>query len=720
MRCGAGWKGLFGNYLSELEAQPGGPSGWSHTTAGSKPIAGIDRPRGERPFPTLRVLGTDTAHLAPYPVPEAEHNLPLSDSHTLYDHFGRLTRDGALAYGYDKNGNRSTIEYAGGVSVTYGYDFADRQDGLTVTTPTETDKGVASGVSYLPSGPLSAVTLGNGVTEARSYDTRYAPDRFEVTAPFDRDWIYSTDLVGNVLSVTERQVCASAPLVLETHTATSQELYEWCTRIEAGNGFTVDTGGDVTFRAANGVVLNDGFSVLSGGRFVAETAPVTGTIEIDRSYTYQPEQYYLTSATGIGSEGGTLAWTYDRIGNRLTETRNGGAPDTYQYLANGGFGNTPVLDQVTLGLGGTRSYTWDAAGNLDQVAAGANLIDFTFDDAGRLAASARSAAGAQADFLYDGRSFLRRAEQTAGGTARVDPVYDSAGLLHVLERQASSTDPTERTYHLYLAGRPVAQLTIDVTGTEIWTYLTTDHLGTPVLATDAGANVLWDSGFEPFGTDYEQATSNSALAHGIFLRLPGQWDDGTWADATSGAGVYYNVHRWYSPATGSYSGPDPINLGRLLNLTSFTGLPLFTEYQLANLRIGNPKLESLYGYGAANPLGLTDPDGRVAPLVCALPPALAALGKAVAATAVVVSAAAAGVIANDWINENRDCDDCDDEPPSHCDDLLEVDQGVCAEFARRGDMRNYRACMSQAMTRYSECLRFGRPLSPLFPSPFSD
>ena len=48
-----------------------------------------------------------------------------------------------------------------------------------------------------------------------------------------------------------------------------------------------------------------------------------------------------------------------------------------------------------------------------------------------------------------------------------------------------------------------------------------------------------------------------ASDNGIHLRLPGQWDDGTWDDATSGAGVNYNVHRWYAPSLGRYSGPDP-------------------------------------------------------------------------------------------------------------------------------------------------------------------
>jgi RHS repeat-associated protein len=65
-------------------------------------------------------------------------------------------------------------------------------------------------------------------------------------------------------------------------------------------------------------------------------------------------------------------------------------------------------------------------------------------------------------------------------------------------------------------------------------------------------------GFEPFGSDYQQGTPAGALDNGIALRLPGQWEDGTWADATSGAGIYYNLHRWYSPGVGRYTKSDPV------------------------------------------------------------------------------------------------------------------------------------------------------------------
>jgi YD repeat-containing protein len=38
-------------------------------------------------------------------------------AHT-YDRFGRRLQDGALAFGYDKNGNRTAITYPGSVTAT--------------------------------------------------------------------------------------------------------------------------------------------------------------------------------------------------------------------------------------------------------------------------------------------------------------------------------------------------------------------------------------------------------------------------------------------------------------------------------------------------------------------------------------------------------------------------------------------------------------------------
>ncbi len=44
-----------------------------------------------------------------------------------------------------------------------------------------------------------------------------------------------------------------------------------------------------------------------------------------------------------------------------------------------------------------------------------------------------------------------------------------------------------------------------------------------------------------------------ASENGIDLRLPGQWVDPIWADATSGAGIYNNAWRFLKPQTGCFT-----------------------------------------------------------------------------------------------------------------------------------------------------------------------
>jgi RHS repeat-associated protein len=140
-----------------------------------------------------------------------------------------------------------------------------------------------------------------------------------------------------------------------------------------------------------------------------------------------------------------------------------------------------------------------------------------------------------------------------------NPVYTSDGLLAGLVKRPAPGGVETRFHIFRFAGRPVAQLETDGT-TSTWVYLTTDHLGTPILATNSAGAALWSGGFEPFGADWKSGTSGGASENGIFLRLPGQWDDASWQDAALGADVYHNVHRWYQPTIGRYSRPDPLGL----------------------------------------------------------------------------------------------------------------------------------------------------------------
>ena len=110
-------------------------------------------------------------------------------------------------------------------------------------------------------------------------------------------------------------------------------------------------------------------------------------------------------------------------------------------------------------------------------------------------------------------------------------------------------------------------------------YLATDHLGTPILATDKQGNKTRRSYSEAFGNT---GVENGSSAE-INLRFPGQyWDKET--------GLHQNYFRDYSPARGRYVQSDPTGLWGGLNT---------------------------YGYAYNDPLGYIDPTGEVpiAPIV---------------------------------------------------------------------------------------------------------
>ena len=432
---------------------------------------------------------------------------------TGYDRFGRVTQDGDLLYTYDGNGNRTRVEYPGGMSAITTHDFADRPETLTLERPVDPDLPVVTGATYEPSGPLATLSLGNGLTETRTHDSRYYPDAITVdngAATTLLDWDYTTDAEGNPTSIAD------------------------------------------LLNAAN-----------------------------DRSYAYQDVQYFLTQGDGPW---GTRSWTYDAIGNRLSETRDG-QTDTYSYVLNLAGGNSAKLDAISLAVGGSRSYGYDSAGNQTHVSEGADVVVRQYDDAGRLSHQQRDAAEASTEFLYDGRSFLSQAlgrepdgsghgvfcdgfesGDTAGwGAAATVPgtcfatletiaTYSSDGTLH------SSTDQGTTWHIVYFGGRPIAQYEPT---TDTLLHLTPDHLGTPILATDTAGTAVWSGGFQPFGADYAGAS-----VAGVFLRFPGQWVGGAWEDSSAGV-LANNVHRWYGAGSGRYSRPDPLGVESSIHVYTF-------------------------------------------------------------------------------------------------------------------------------------------------------
>jgi RHS repeat-associated protein len=395
------------------------------------------------------------------------------------------------AYAYDAASRVASITYPSAWTVSQNRDIMGRIWQLPVTTPASTHAGNAiTNATYKPFGPLYALTYGNGVNEARTFDLDY-----RVTALADagatavQGLTYGYDAADNVLSIAD----------------------------------AVTPGNSQSF----------GYDVLKR----------------------------LISATGAY---GSLGYTYDKVGNRLTQTL-GAAITTYAYTS-----GTNRLASITA-TGITKPVSYTATGNISSIppTPGAAVATLTYSAANRLK-SETGMAVAIAGIVYD--AFGKRITKAEPGSNPLLFTYDQSGnLLEETDGRGTLID------YIYLNGRPVSE----ITGGKVY-YLHSDRLGTPQLATDANQNVAWDTMYQPFGTTAIPVGSISQN-----LRFPGQYADGE-------TGFSYNVNRDYIPSIGRYLESDPIGLAGGINA---------------------------YGYAMENPIARIDPQGTVClPPLPTLPP----------------------------------------------------------------------------------------------------
>ena len=81
-------------------------------------------------------------------------------------------------------------------------------------------------------------------------------------------------------------------------------------------------------------------------------------------------------------------------------------------------------------------------------------------------------------------------------------------------------------------------------------YYHCDHLGTPMALTDQQGRIAWAAKLDPWGNVQEEYNPGGIEQP---IRLPGQHHDRE-------TGLYYNRHRYYDPAIGSYINQDPIGI----------------------------------------------------------------------------------------------------------------------------------------------------------------
>ena len=106
------------------------------------------------------------------------------------------------------------------------------------------------------------------------------------------------------------------------------------------------------------------------------------------------------------------------------------------------------------------------------------------------------------------------------------------------------------------------------------TYITTDHLGSPIMATDHSGAVKWRQDYLPYGAQLIKQDGDNSVG------FTGHVDE-------KSLNVTYMQGRWYHPEVGRFLAIDPVG---------------FVE--------GNPMSFNRYAYANNNPYKYIDPDGR--------------------------------------------------------------------------------------------------------------
>ena len=294
----------------------------------------------------------------------------------------------------------------------------------------------------------------------------------------------------------------------------------------------------------------------------------------------------------------SLTYTYDPVGNRLTQVAPGGETN-YAY------DDADELTTVTDPPSVVTSYTYDDAGR--QTAAGADT--FAYDDANRLTSA--TVAGVEHTYTYAGDG--RRLSATDDGTT-TDFVWDRNFGLPQLVTETDSSGTSLRDYTYGWGLTPVS-----VTAGSATSYLSTDALGSVLATSDADGAAKATTTYQPFGAVLT-VTQADATAADNPMGFSGQYLDPT--------GLYHLRARQYDPSTGRFLTTDPLAAA-----------------------VGDPYVVS-YVYGRENPVRYTDPSGRFTVGACAnISFNIFGLGIQVGGCIVVASSGQVGVAPLSWTRQ---------------------------------------------------------------------
>lgn len=292
---------------------------------------------------------------------------------------------------------------------------------------------------------------------------------------------------------------------------------------------------------------------------------ITDSVQPGRAaqYTYDPLGR-LSSAVTIGSTGYPqwgLSESYDRYGNRLTQTVTAGsAPGvSLSFTAN----NRPS------------GYTYDASGNLI-VEPLSPPNNYTYDNENRLVGF--SGNGGNATYSYDDNG--QRVQKAISGGTTTQYVYAGDRVVAEYDNGAAPSSPSREYVYADTGGGPQLIAKIESGATQ---YYHQDHLSVRLITDGTTGSptygeTIGQQGHFPFGEPWYQSGTMTKWAFTSYER-----DE----DSGNNSGLDYALARFYNSRVASFCSVDPVRG-----------------------RVDDPQSWNRYSYARNDPIDATDPTGK--------------------------------------------------------------------------------------------------------------
>ncbi|MFA5027309.1 MAG: RHS repeat-associated core domain-containing protein, partial [Candidatus Methylomirabilota bacterium] len=258
------------------------------------------------------------------------------------------------------------------------------------------------------------------------------------------------------------------------------------------------------------------------------------------TYTYDPLNRLVQVLTTNPSS--TESYTYDVVGNRLTQTTDG-TTWTYTYNENGLDPASHALTSIRMNGDLQTTLAYDASGNLASRTDGTTTTSYSYNPDNRLASVTTPSTSESYAYDPEGRRI-----RVSRGISTTEFLYQGSAIY--AEYGTSWETPSARYAHGPGVDQPLLRLTPGTSGWQSVGYHP-DGLGSLAALTDGTGSLTAWSRYDAWGNVL--SSSGTIPQYGYTGREP----DGT--------GLLYYRARYYDPTLGRFTQRDPIGFRGGLN-----------------------------------------------------------------------------------------------------------------------------------------------------------